>query len=161
MLWKYFMFLSHWVHSYKNWFIPGITGFILVILKKKRERDEHSVRLPVSLTLRLSAQNGGLLRFEQSFKWEAVWEARQWGLLSHLLNDNKATPVHIYLISEMLYHLQIVNDSASVYYSDILTTMQNCKNVFPLISCITFYMNSEPSKEEAESLAPVPWYRVH
>lgn len=161
MLWKYFMFLSHWVHSYKNWFIPGITGFILVILKKKKKKKstvwDYQFLLPLGCLLRMEDCSG----LKWAVKWEAVWEARQWGLLSHLLNDNKATPVHIYLISEMLYHLQIVNDSASVYYSDILTTMQNCKNVSPLISCITFYMNSEPSKEEAESLAPVPWYKVH
>lgn len=61
----------------------------------------------------------------------------------------------------MLYHLQIMNNSASVYYSDILTTVQNGKNVFPLISCITFYSSSEPSKEDAESLAPAPQYKVH
>lgn len=57
-----------------------------------------------------------------------------------------------------LDHPQITNDSACVYYSDILTTIQILKRGFRLsVGYKGSYLNSEPSKKEAESLAPMPW----
>lgn len=69
-----------------------------------------------------------------------------------LLKDCKATTAY------MLFHLftpLIVREP--VYYSDSPATLQNCRKVSPPGCIVTCYVNREPSRAAADSLAPVPW----